>query len=151
VTVSGGREGLIRVTLCFFLDASDKALFLGEALERGYGNLDWKKAGDTGWMIECVLTCDGGKTLAAGVMTLPNALRFWRMENELLCIDADLRAGSRPLKLGGKELETCTVLHRGMTAAPLRRSGICHRMCRYRKIVSVVNIRAYPTGQAHSS
>jgi len=130
VIISGVKEGLLYITLRFCLDASEKALFLGDAFERGYGNLGWKKAEGTGWMPWYVLVHDGDKTLAAGVMTQPNALCFWRMENDLLCLDADLRAGSRSLKLGGKTLEVCTVLHReykGSAFAALR--NFCRRMC----------------------
>ena len=129
LTVSGS-EGLVRVTLRFRTGASPEALFLVDAFERGYGNMGWKTARETGWMPWYTLVHDGAETLAAGVMTLPNALCFWRAEGEDLCLDADLRAGCRPLRLAGGELEVCTVLsgvYEGSAFAAQR--DFCRRMC----------------------
>jgi alpha-galactosidase len=87
-------------------------LILGDAWERGYGDLEWR-----GWVPDRVMshyfvTHDGGLTHGYGVRTAPAALCFWQVDPQGISLWADVRSGSAPLELGSRTLEVCEVVSR---------------------------------------
>ena len=56
------------------------ALFLGDAWERAYGDLEWKPLLQAGAMPWYFLEYDGAATHGYGVMTGPAALCYWKVD-----------------------------------------------------------------------
>ncbi len=96
-------------------------LILGDAWERGYGDLEWR-----GWVPDRVMpwyvaTYDGSRTHAYGVRTGARALCFWQVDPEGISLWADVRSGGVGVQLGDRVLEVCDVVCR---AGPRRRIGL---------------------------
>jgi alpha-galactosidase len=82
---------------------------LGDAWERGYGDLEWR-----GLVADRILpwyfaSWEASGTSCYGVMTGPNAFCFWQYDAEGITLWADVRSGGVPLQLGARPLEVCRV------------------------------------------
>ena len=86
--------------------------YLGDAWERGYGDLEWRALDGKRFMPWYVLASDGRLTHAYGVMTLPAALCGWKLDERGLTLLADVRCGGAGVRLGARTLEVCTVVSR---------------------------------------
>lgn len=103
ITISGPRP-ISTLTLVWKVDNSNVTLVLGDAWERGYGDLQWAPidpARTMPWYV--VLRTPTGFT-AFGVKTRPNALVSWNITQTEVQVTFDLRSGRRPLALGEREL-----------------------------------------------
>jgi len=108
------------------------ALFLGDAWERGYGDLEWR-----GWAPDRVMpwyaaTSDRSGTHAYGVRTSARAFCFWQIDPQGVSLWADVRSGAAGLKLGERVLDVCDVVCRAgregeSSFAALR--AFCATMC----------------------
>ena len=87
-------------------------LILGDAWERGYGDLEWRGWAPDRVMPWYVATHDGAFTHCYGVETGPAALCFWQLDPQGISLWADVRSGSVPVELGQRELELCRVVSR---------------------------------------
>ncbi len=107
-------------------------LILGDAWERGYGDLEWR-----GWVPDRVMpwyvaTHDGALTHCYGVQTGPAALCFWQVDPHGLSLWADVRSGTVGVELGSRELELCSVISRPGRAGETAFAAIhafCRQMC----------------------
>lgn len=132
VKLSSPAEAVKRIMLRWHGSHADAKLILGDAWERGYGDLEWRS-----WVPDRVMpwyaaTHDGVRTHAYGVATGANAMCAWQVDPRGLTLWADVRSGSAGVQLGARELEVCTVLGRagrdGESAfASLR--AFCQQMC----------------------
>ena len=82
-------------------------LILGDAWERGYGDLEWR-----GWVPDRVMpwyfvTHDGALTHGYGVRTGPGALCFWQVDPHGISLWTDVRSGSVGVELGERTLQVC--------------------------------------------
>ncbi|MBR2982735.1 MAG: DUF4838 domain-containing protein [Kiritimatiellae bacterium] len=103
--------------------------------ERAYGESGWTSvAEDAGrgsaWY--CLVKEDDGRTDGWGVAVQPNAFCWWQVSPEEIRLTIDVRAGARPVNLGGRTLKAAKlVMRRGKagerpwTAARL----FCRLMC----------------------
>ena len=85
-----------RVLLRWRGDLSATRLIIGDAWERGYGDLEWR-----GWVPDRVMpwycaTFDRiGSTHAYGVRTSTSSFCFWQVDQDGVSLWADVRSGGR--------------------------------------------------------
>ena len=79
----------------------------GEGLK---GETSWRRVGDGVTVPWYVLIGDGVQTYGFGVKVRPRAMCAWRVSPGKVELLLDLRAGGRPLDLGGRVIEACEVV-----------------------------------------
>ncbi|HEX5475852.1 MAG TPA: hypothetical protein VFX12_14425 [Vicinamibacterales bacterium] len=82
-------------------------LVLGDAWERGYGDLEWRGLVPDRAMPWYFAAYDGGATHAYGVETGAAALCFWQIDREGISLFADVRSGGAGVHLGDRSLDVC--------------------------------------------
>jgi alpha-galactosidase len=88
--------------------------YLGDAWERGYGNLEWKPLDSKREMPWYFLASNKKYTHGYGVMTAPAAFCHWTADADGVALTLDVRNGSRGVQLGKRKLIVCNVVcHRG--------------------------------------
>jgi len=93
-------------------DLSATRLLLGDAWERGYGDLEWRGfVPDRAMPWYCALW-NGRLAHGYGVRTGPAAFCFWQADRDGLSLWADVRSGGVPLQLGGRRLDVCDMVCR---------------------------------------
>lgn len=132
VQLASPRDAVKRVMMRWRASLADTRLVLGDAWERGYGDLEWRSWVPDRFMPWYVATHDGVRTHAYGVATGANAMCAWQVDAHGITLWADVRSGAAGVQLGDRELSVCTVLSRagrdGESAfASLR--AFCHAMC----------------------
>ncbi len=111
---------------------TDTRLILGDAWERGYGDLEWRA-----WVPDRVMpwyfvTHDGSLTHAYGVRTGASAFCFWQVDPQGISLWADVRSGSAGVQLGERTLDVCDVLCRAGRADESAFAAVhafCRQMC----------------------
>ncbi|HEY7236555.1 MAG TPA: hypothetical protein VH539_20510, partial [Gemmatimonadaceae bacterium] len=132
VALAAPATAVKRIHLRWRGPLSDVRLLLGDAWERGYGDLEWR-----GWAVDRIMpwyvaTSDGSLTHAYGVRTGAKAFCFWQVDPQGISLWADVRSGGAALQLGDRALEVCDVVSRAGRAgesayAALR--AFCRTMC----------------------
>lgn len=84
--------------------------FLGDAFERGYGNLEWRGFVPQRIMPWYFLASDKTDTAGFGVMTGPNSFAYWNTDKQGVTLWLDVRCGGKGVILSGKALECATVV-----------------------------------------
>jgi len=112
ISLAAPRTAVKRLHLRWRGQLSDTRLVLGDAWERGYGDLEWR-----GWAPDRVMpwyaaTTDGSLTHAYGVRTGARAFCFWQIDPQGVSLWADVRSGGSPLQLGERVLDVCDVVCR---------------------------------------
>lgn len=132
VTLSAPAIGVKRVHLRWRGRMTDTRLILGDAWERGYGDLEWRS-----WVPDRALpwyfaTFDGLVTHAYGVRTGARAFCFWQVDAQGISLWADVRSGGVPVQLESRTLGVCDVLCRAGVAGESAFAAVhafCRRMC----------------------
>ena len=124
-------DGAAQLTLAAAVDVSRLALrwrggvaedarVFGDAWERTYGDCTW-----TGVVAHRVLTwlwlawdAATGRTTGAGVRTGPAAWCSWTVDVDGVTLWADVRSGSRPVRLGARELPIAELVSISSTRRP---------------------------------
>ena len=92
---------------------------LGDAYERGYGDLQWdtiKPERTMPWYMavsngsDSCLEYEGRLTECFGVMVQPNAMCFWQYDTAGVTLWLDIRNGGNSTRLNGRKLECATVI-----------------------------------------
>lgn len=104
-------------------------LLLGDAWERGYGDLEWRCFVPDRVMPWYVAVWDGTRTDAYGVRTGAGAFCFWQVDPGGISLWADVRSGGAPLALDARELHVCEVTNRPGQAGETPFAAI-HAFCR---------------------
>jgi alpha-galactosidase len=112
VSLAAPKTPIKRLHLRWRGSFSDTPLILGDAWERGYGDLEWR-----GWAPDRVLPwyvaiSDGSRADAYGVRTGARGLCFWMVDRQGLSLWADVRSGSAGVRLGERTLDVCDVVSR---------------------------------------
>jgi len=87
-------------------------LVLGDAWERGYGDLEWRGMVPDRVMPWYFAAYDGRLTHAYGVRTRPRAFCYWHIDPEGISLFADVRSGGAGVLLGARSLDVCDVVCR---------------------------------------
>jgi alpha-galactosidase len=111
---------------------NDVRLILGDAWERGYGDLEWR-----GWVSDRVMpwyvaTHDGSLTHAYGVRTGASAFCWWQIDPTGVSLCADVRSGGVGVELGERVLDVCDVVCRAGSAGESAFAAVhafCRQMC----------------------
>lgn len=113
---------------------------LGDAYERGYGDLQWcsiRPERCMPWYIavsngsDANFDYNGRLTECFGVKVCPNAMCFWQYDTAGITLWLDIRNGGNGTKLNGRVLECATVLfkeYEGVSAYKALQ-GFCSAMC----------------------
>jgi alpha-galactosidase len=112
VSLTAPKSGVRRLHFRWRGSLSEARLLLGDAWERGYGDLEWR-----GWAPDRIMpwyaaTTDGSRTHAYGVRTGARAFCFWQIDTQGVSLWADVRSGSAALRLGERVLDVCEVVCR---------------------------------------
>ncbi len=92
---------------------------LGDAYERGYGDLQWETIRPERTMPWYMAVSNGSDssldyrgrfTECFGVMVQPNAMCFWQYDTQGVTLWLDIRNGGNPTQLNGRKLECATVV-----------------------------------------
>ncbi len=110
--LSAPTVGVARVGLRWNERLDATRLVLGDAWERGYGDLEWRGLVPDRVMPWYVLASDGARTDGYGVRTGANAFCFWQVDAEGISLWADVRSGGVPVQLGARALDVCDVVCR---------------------------------------
>ena len=132
ISLSAPAVPVKRVHLRWRANMRDVRLLLGDAWERGYGDLEWR-----GWVPDRVMpwyaaTYDGALTHAYGVRTGARALCCWQVDPDGVSLWADVRSGGVGVQLGQRVLEVCAVVCRAGREGESSFAAVhtfCHQMC----------------------
>ena len=113
---------------------------LGDAYERGYGDLIWSSIRPERCMpwymavsngTDSSLDYEGRFTECFGVKVCPNALAFWQYDTEGVSLWLDIRNGGCGTELNGRMLDLATILFEEYenTSAYKSLQDFCHKMC----------------------
>jgi len=132
VELSSPDGAVKRVHLRWRGDLNDGRLILGDAWERGYGDLEWRA-----WIADRVMpwyfaTFDGRITSGYGVRTGAGAFCLWQVDPLGVSLWADVRSGGAGVQLGDRALAVCDVVcragHQGESAFAAIHT-LCRTMC----------------------
>lgn len=112
---------------------------LGDAYERGYGDLQWQTIRPERampWYMAASNGSDsnrdytGRRTDCFGVRVQPNAMCFWQYDAHGVTLWLDIRNGGRPCFLAGRRLACATVLFASYSgcSAYAALADFCHRL-----------------------
>lgn len=132
VELSASATAIRRIRLRWNVQLDAVQQILGDAWERGYGDLEWRGFVPDRVMPWYIATFDGRATHGYGVRTGSAALCFWQIDPQGLTLWADVRSGGVGVELGGRTLAVCDIVsregHAGESAfAALR--AFCAQMC----------------------
>ena len=88
---------------------SEGAQVLGDAFERGYGDLFWGKP-EGRKLFWYAAFSDKVKTFAYGVKTGCSAICYWEVGGDGLSLVLDVQNGTLPVKLGSRVLHACDIV-----------------------------------------
>lgn len=111
---------------------SDEALFLGDAWERGYGDMEWRHFVPERIMPWYFMVNLGAQTYGYGIKTCPKAMCFWQVDGEGISLWLDVRNGGGGVQLGQRILDMATVVvHEGLVgeSAFKATTALCKAMC----------------------
>ena len=132
VSLSAPKTAVKRLHLRWRGDTSDTRLIVGDAWERGYGDLEWRAWVPDRVMPWYVATYGGEFTHGYGVRTGCGALCFWQVDPQGVSLWADVRSGGVGVQLGQRTLEVCDVVCRPGRAGESSFAAIhafCRQMC----------------------
>jgi alpha-galactosidase len=139
VRLSAASAGVARIGLRWNARLNATRQLLGDAWERGYGDLEWRAFVPDRVMPWYVLAFDGTRTDGYGVRTGANACCFWQVDREGITLWADVRSGGVPVRLGARTLDVCDVVCRaggeGESAFAAQRA-FCRQMCEHPRLPS---------------
>lgn len=88
----------------------DNVRFLGDAWERGYGDLEWRGMSANRFMPWYFCAAGEPYTLCCGVKVRPSAMCFWQTDSSGITLFLDVRCGGNGVKLNGRTLKAAEVV-----------------------------------------
>ncbi len=141
VTLDGGvlridlnapQTAVRRLTLRWRTEVPPGMRFLGDAWERGYGDLEWRGMVAERAMPWYFLAIREGVTYGCGVKTGGSSLAYWNVDPEGVTLTLDVRCGGEGVLLGDRTLLAAEVVFyedkSGQTPM-LAARAFCKRMC----------------------
>jgi alpha-galactosidase len=132
VTLSSPTVAVKRLHLRWRGRMTDTRLILGDAWERGYGDLEWRAWVPDRTMPWYFATYDGSHTHTYGVRTGARAFCFWQVDPQGISLWADVRSGSMGVQLAERALDVCDVVCRAGRADESAFAAVhafCRQMC----------------------
>jgi len=109
VVLEGKGQSVSFVRIVFKREFGE-ALLLGDAWERGYGELEWKSPDENEKMPWYFLAKGKDKIYGYGVKTQPDALCFWQCGDKMVTLTLDVRNGTFPTIINDEKLELCRIV-----------------------------------------
>lgn len=108
-----------------------KALFLGDAWERTYGDIQWRTHAPERMMPWYFLMNHEDLTAGFGVKVRPSAFAMWSESPEGITLWLDFRSGTKGVRLDGRTLDAVTVISAEFPeSSPWEAAGsFCREMC----------------------
>ncbi len=134
ISVRCPKRPISRVALRWESGFGLRTLLLGDAWERGYGDLQWRFVQPERIMPWYFAAHDphSGSTFAAGVKTQANAMCFWTVDRRGVTLWLDLRSGGMASIPGDRTIEAASVVaieSHGQESAFAVIRRLCGRMC----------------------
>lgn len=132
VDLAAPALGVKRIGLRWAGRLDETQLLLGDAWERGYGDLEWRGFVPDRVMPWYVAAWNGARTDAYGVRTGARAFCSWQIDQHGIVLWADVRSGGAPLELGARVLPVCDVICRAGQpgeSAFAALHAFCRQMC----------------------
>lgn len=132
VTLDAPSTGVRKLRIRWRGRLDDARLILGDAWERGYGDLEWRGFVPDRVMPWYFALSDGVTTHAYGVRTGARALCYWEADPQGITLWADVRSGGAGVELGERRLPVCDVLTRaGLRgeSAYAALHAFCQKLC----------------------
>ncbi len=112
VDLTSTQHPIKNIYLKWKIRPSMDMVYLGDAWERAYGNLQWLPLDSTRIMPWYFLASNKTITHGYGVKTGPNAMCSWRVTPTEAILRADVRSGGVGVELGNRKLQVCTIVSR---------------------------------------
>ena len=105
--------------------------FLGDAWERGYGELEWRGLNANRPMPWYFMAWHANALSCRGVMTNPSAMCFWEVDAEGVTLYLDVRCGGEGVRLNGRRLHVASIIAREYSncSAFEGAKAFCSEMC----------------------
>lgn len=132
VQLSAPHTAVKRIHLRWRGNIDAVRLLMGDAWERGYGDLEWRAFVPDRVLPWYFATNDGTLTHTYGVRTGTNAFCFWHADPDGISLWADVRSGGVGVQLGERTLDVCDVVCRAGRAdesAFAATHSFCKQMC----------------------
>lgn len=100
------------ITLRWNCDIPEGFLFLSDAWERGYGDLEWRGMVPRRFMPWYFLMNKEQETIGYGVKVRPSAMCFWQIDSAGITLHLDVRCGAKGVQLKGRTLTVATIVSR---------------------------------------
>lgn len=84
--------------------------FLGEAWERGYGDMEWKGMNPNRFMPWYFCAKSEAKSICYGVKVRPSAMCFWQVDSLGMTLFLDVRCGGSGVNLKGRVIKLADVI-----------------------------------------
>ena len=105
------EQSLVRfVTLRWCMTIPPKTRIMGDALERSYGDLEWRGMVPERYFPWYFLITNGFHTIGCGVKTAPSALCYWQADDSGVTLCLDVRNGDMGVFLNGRCLEAAEIV-----------------------------------------
>ncbi len=132
VTIAAPGSAVERIHLRWRGSIAGVQRILGDAWERGYGDLEWRGFVPDRVMPWYAATWDGSATHCYGVSTDPAAFCSWQVDLDGISLWVDVRSGGSGVQLGGRTLAACEVTCREGSAGESPFTAVhhfCRQMC----------------------
>lgn len=110
IAVTADETPVRFLALRWALPLPEGALFLGDAWERSYGELQWRSLAPARLMPWYFLMLTSGELTGFGVKVRPAAFAQWRVDPSGVTLFLDLRNGREGVHLNGRRLVVATVV-----------------------------------------
>lgn len=108
-SLTGGKTPIKFIQLRWNGGFKQDTKFMGDAFERGYGNIEWRGFVPDRIMAWYFLASDKKDTKGFGVMVRPNAFAWWMTDQQGVTLWLDVRCGGKGVILDGKTLPLATL------------------------------------------
>ena len=130
VTANNDKLKFIELEWCF--KSNDDIYVLGDAWERSYGELEFKKLADINrYMPWYFIATDKNKSFCFGVKTQPNAFISFIYSTDRIKALIDCRNGGCGVELGGRKLKLATFVYKKYDSGDVHSclSDYCRTLC----------------------
>ena len=131
VFLTAGKDRPRFVLLNWAFETDEELFVLGDAWERSYGDLAFRKlSGEKRPLPWYFAATDGKETFCFGVKTQPNAFVCFNYDNNGISAKIDCQNGGSGVRLNGRRLELCTFVFERYALPPFESlKEYCKMLC----------------------